>query len=93
MAKVKTQNKQSGAAKQGKKKDYSKKFRFPLQRTNFLILGIGALIIALGYIFMALPDDPDAFLTRTLAPVLLVFSFVVVIPYGLLYKEDKEQKM
>ncbi len=91
MAKVKKQTRQTRSALQSKGKDFSEKFQFPLGRTNYLILAAGVLIIILGYIFMALPDDPDAFLTRTLAPVLLVFSFVIVIPYGLLHK-DKESK-
>lgn len=68
------------------------KFQFPLGKTNVLILLSGIFLLVIGYIFMALPDDPDAFLTRTLAPILLVFSFLVVIPIGLLYKEKGSQK-
>ncbi len=87
MAKVKRQTKHAKSARQAKGKDFGEKFQFPLGRTNYRILALGVLIIILGYVFMSIPDDPDAFLTRTLAPVLLVFSFVVVIPYGLLYKD------
>lgn len=81
MAKIKTR-----PARQIKSKEFGEKFQFPLGRTNYLILAMGVLIIILGYVFMAIPDNPDDFLTRTLAPVLLVFSFVIVIPFGLLYK-------
>ena len=70
-----------------KSKVPEEKFHFPLGRTNYIILSMGILILVIGYVCMAIPDDPDAFLTRTLAPILLVFSFIVVIPYGLLYKE------
>jgi hypothetical protein len=84
MAKVK---RPAPAAAKSKSKTQTEKFHFPLGRTNYLILSLGVLILALGYVFMAIPDDPNAFLTRTLAPILLVFSFLVVIPLGILYKE------
>ena len=67
-------------------------YRFPLTRTNFLIIALGVLVIVLGYIFMAIPDDPDAFMTRTLAPVMLVFAYLIIIPVGLFYREKKEQQ-
>ncbi|RMG66486.1 MAG: hypothetical protein D6715_06820 [Calditrichaeota bacterium] len=63
------------------------RFQFPLGRTNYFILGLGIFLLVLGYIFMAIPDDPDAFLTRTLSPIILVFAYLVVIPIGLLYRE------
>ncbi len=66
------------------------KFGFPLKRTNYMIISAGVALLIIGYIFMAIPDDPDAFLTRTLAPVILVISFLVVIPVGLLYREKKK---
>lgn len=65
-------------------------FRFPLTRINFLILIFGVIILIVGYIFMAIPDNPDAFLTRTLSPIILVFAYLIVIPIGLFYKEKKE---
>lgn len=75
-----------------KSKVPEEKFQFPLGKTNFLILLLGVFILVIGFVFMAIPDDPDAFLTRTLAPILLVFSFLVVIPIGLLYKEKEAKK-
>lgn len=67
-------------------------FQFPLKRTNFFILAFGILVLVVGYVLMALPDNPDDFLTRTLAPVLLVIAFLVIIPAGLLYKEKEPGK-
>lgn len=75
-----------------KKQNQETGFKFPLTRTNFLIIGLGVLVIVLGYIFMALPEDPDAFMTRTLAPVMLVFAYLIIIPIGLFYREKKEQR-
>jgi cytochrome bd-type quinol oxidase subunit 2 len=74
-----------------KKKTAESGYRFPLTRTNFLIIALGVLVIVLGYIFMAIPDDPDAFMTRTLAPIMLVFAYLIIIPVGLFYREKKEQ--
>jgi hypothetical protein len=65
-------------------------FKFPLTKTNFLIITLGIIILIVGYIFMAIPDNPDAFLTRTLSPILLVFAYLIVIPIGLFYREKKE---
>ncbi|HFE64518.1 MAG TPA: hypothetical protein ENK14_08925 [Caldithrix sp.] len=72
-----------------KKNQKPTRFHFPLIKTNFLILGLGVIILIVGYIFMAIPTDPDAFLTRTLSPILLVFAYLIVIPIGLFYREKK----
>jgi membrane protein DedA with SNARE-associated domain len=80
-------------AKVKEKKPVQKQhFRFPLTRTNFMIIGFGVLLLVIGYIFMAIPDDPDAFLTRTLSPIILVFAYLIVIPIGLFYREKKEKR-
>lgn len=75
-----------------KKPAQKQHFRFPLTRTNFMIIGFGVLLLVIGYIFMAIPDDPDAFLTRTLSPIILVFAYLIVIPIGLFYREKKEKR-
>lgn len=75
-----------------KKSDKEIRFLFPLTRTNFYIILVGILIIVIGYVFMYIPDNPDAFLTRTLAPILLVFAYLIIIPIGLFYREKKIEK-
>jgi hypothetical protein len=75
-----------------KKKEKEVHFHFPLTRTNFYIILFGILVLIAGYVFMALPDDPDAFMTRTLAPILLVFAYLIIIPIGLFYREKKVGK-
>ncbi len=72
-----------------KKKAKEEKFRFPLTRKNYYIILLGILVIIVGYIFMGIPDNPDAFLSRTLAPILLVFAYLIIIPVGLFYREKK----
>jgi len=75
-----------------KKADKEVRFHFPLTRTNFYIILVGILIIVIGYVFMYIPDNPDAFLTRTLAPILLVFAYLIIIPIGLFYREKRVEK-
>ena len=87
MAKVKEKTKEKE-----KKQHQEAGFKFPLTRINFMIILLGVIILIIGYIFMAIPDNPDAFLTRTLAPIILVIGYLIVIPIGLFYREKKVQK-
>lgn len=50
-----------------------------LGRKNYLIMGAGVLVIAAGFIFLSRGSI-------TLAPILLVLGYCVVIPVGLLVK-------
>ena len=85
MAKAKEKKVEKKAATKGH-------LRFPLTKTNFMIIGFGVLLLIIGYIFMAIPDNPDAFLTRTLSPIILVFAYLIVIPIGLFYREKAQKK-
>lgn len=75
-----------------KKKHIEEKYHFPLGKTNYGILILGVLTLIIGYIFMAIPDHPDDFLTRTLSPVLLVIGYLVIIPLGIIYRDKKTKK-
>ena len=75
-----------------KKPEQEVHFRFPLTRTNFSIIFLGMVVLVTGYILMYIPDNPDAFMTRTLAPILLVFGYLIIIPIGLFYREKKVEK-
>lgn len=75
-----------------KKRQTAEKYHFPLDKTNYTILGIGLLVLIVGYIFMAIPDHPDDFLTRTLSPILLFIAYLVIIPIGIFYKKRKRDQ-
>lgn len=62
-------------------------FRYPLRRENHVIILFGVFLLIVGYVLMGLPKDPDAFLTRTLAPLILVISYAIIIPIGILYRK------
>ena len=72
-------------------KKADQQFHFPLGKTNLMIILGGVLVIIVAYILMAVPDHPDDFLTRTLAPVLLVVVLLVVIPIGIMFKDKSAE--
>ena len=64
---------------------------FPLERENYIILGIGLLVITLGYIALS-GNTVEGFRQLTLAPILLVLGYCVIIPIGIMYrKKEKPQ--
>jgi len=79
-------------ATQKTKKKLRKKSRetIPFGRENFIIFLIGILVIVLGYIALA-QGPADSFWSLTLAPILLVISYCVIIPIAIIYRK-REQK-
>ena len=76
-------------------KNEKKKFRgkragqvqsLPFRRENYLIFTLGLVIIVFGFIALAQPPW-DSFFSLTLAPILLVVGYCVVIPIAILYKK------
>lgn len=67
-------------------------WKFPLQKQNFIIIGIGLLVIIIGYLLMAtgITEEPalpngkwNNIFAVTIAPILLVLGYCVIIPYGI----------
>ena len=63
-----------------------KKARLPFTRTNYLFFALGLTILFIGYVAMAQPPA-DNFLSLTVAPILLVIGYCVVIPFAILYQK------
>ncbi len=58
----------------------------PFGKENYQILGVGLLLIILGYV--ALAQQPwDGTMPLLVAPILLVVGYCVVIPIGILYRK------
>ncbi|MBW6513867.1 MAG: hypothetical protein K0B87_03820 [Candidatus Syntrophosphaera sp.] len=53
--------------------------RLQLGKANFIILAVAAILLVIGYIIMAQNEI-------TISPLILVAVYVVLIPFGLLYK-------
>ena len=56
----------------------------PFGKKNLQILIIGLILIVLGYIAMSQPPV-NGFMSRTAAPLILLFAFLIVIPYSIMY--------
>jgi hypothetical protein len=69
-----------------KKEDTS----LPFVKANYLLFALGLFLLVVGYV--ALSQKPwNSFLSLTLAPILLVLAYCVLIPLAILYKK-KEKK-
>ncbi len=55
---------------------------------NYLLFIAGVISIIIGYIIMAL-GDTYSFQSLSLAPVILIIGYLVLIPAALLYKEKE----
>ena len=60
------------------------------QSTNYIIFGAALLLLIVAYLLM-LQGPHDNVLSRTIAPVLLVISYCVLIPLAILYRKRQEQ--
>ena len=61
----------------------------PFERENYIILGLGLLVIVLGYIALS-GNTVEGFSQLTLAPILLVLGYCVIIPVGILYRKREK---
>jgi len=63
--------------------------KLTLKGANYIIFGIGILVIILGYFIMA-SGDTYSFRTLTIAPILLLIGYLVIIPIAILYKKKED---
>jgi xanthine/uracil permease len=52
-------------------------------KRNYMILGVGVLLIVAGFLFLAGGDI-------TVSPILLVLGYCIVVPLGVLLPKEKE---
>jgi len=64
---------------------------FPLGRENFLLIGLGLVIIVVGYLAL-MEGSVEGFLPLVVAPILLILGYCVIIPFGILYKRKEAKK-
>jgi len=63
----------------------------PFGRENIILFLIGVLVIVIGYIFLA-QGPADSFWSLTLAPILLVFSYCIIIPISISYRKKTQKQ-
>ena len=59
---------------------------WPFNKKNYLLFGIGILVIILGYVIMA-TGTVNSFQSVKLAPIILVIGYLVIIPLSIFYKD------
>jgi hypothetical protein len=64
---------------------------FPLERENFMILGAGLVVIVLGYLALS-GNVVEGFRQLTLAPILLLLGYCVIIPVGIMYRKKPKDE-
>ena len=80
------------SAKPAEKKGL-KIYKSPFNLKNYLLFGLGLIILAIGFYFLAQPaNDPgklpaEGFLSLNIAPILLVIAYLVIIPIALLVRK------
>ena len=57
-------------------------------KKNYMLFGIGILIIIMGYILM-MTGETDSYRSVKLAPMILLIGYIVVIPLAILCKFEK----
>ena len=62
---------------------------FTFGKRNIYLLALGVVTIIIGFILMAQPPV-NGFLSRTLAPIILVIAYLVIIPISILAKNKEE---
>ena len=60
-------------------------------KKNIILIGIGVLLLVIGFLCLATgpADNP---VSLTVAPLILVFAYLVVIPLGILFGSKKKNK-
>ena len=59
---------------------------WPFKKINYLIFGIGLLLIMVGYILMGY-GTVNSIISVKVAPFLLFIGYIVLIPIAILYKK------
>jgi hypothetical protein len=59
-----------------------------LETVNYWLFALGIGVIIIGYIALAQPPA-DSFMSLTVAPILLVIGYCVIIPAAILYQKKK----
>ncbi len=60
-------------------------------KKNVLLVALGALLIVIGFVCLA-QGPADNPVSLTVAPIILVFAYLVVIPLGILWGGKSQKK-
>ena len=58
---------------------------FGFDKKNYMLFGIGLLVIIIGYILMS-TGETDSFQSIKLAPSILLIGYIIIIPLSIFYR-------
>jgi len=61
-----------------------------ISKSNYLLFALGILVIIIGYFIMA-SGGTNSYKSLTLAPIILLIGYLVIVPAAILYKQKKSQ--
>lgn len=67
-------------------------YELPLQKENYLFIGIGFAVILLGYLLIGVEREVDGFLSLNVSPILIIGGFIWII-YAILYKPKSNNNL
>jgi len=50
---------------------------------NFVLFGISLILLVIGFIFLG-QGPVDSLLSKSLAPIILVFTYCILVPYAIM---------
>ncbi len=62
-----------------------------VMKKNILLVSLGALLIVIGFVCLA-QGPADNPVSLTVAPIILVFAYLVVVPIGILWNGKNQKK-
>ena len=71
-----------------KKSKKESPFKIYWTKMNYLLFGLGFIILILGY-FLLSTDPWDGFTSLSLAPVVLLIAYIVIFPLAILFIRKK----
>ncbi len=74
----------SKSKKKEKKPVVQQEKTLPFEKGNYLWFFVGLLVLTIGFVFLSI-GPWDSFWSRTLAPIILVIGYLVIIPWSIMY--------
>ncbi len=62
-----------------------------MNKKNLLLIAVGVLLLVIGFLCLATGPAENP-ISLTVAPLVLCFAYLVIIPLGILWKGKKEDK-
>ena len=62
--------------------------KWPFNKTNYVIFGIGIVSIVVGYLLIA-SNSVDSYMSTKIGPVILFVGYCLIIPFSIFYNGKK----